>query len=361
MSDFTAQQSDVQLLKCNTCKAAFTSIEKVKEHYKTDWHIFNSKRRSNNLIPLRKDEFKALDLKPKITAITTTTTNQSIITKTDEIKDNCNAIDEDIEELNQPPPLLGPNVSIFDDKEFETTEDCVNYMATKFGFFIPDIEYLSDLDGLLSYLGEKVKLGGYCLYCQKMFQPGRPVQNHMVSKSHCKIAYENGIDGEEFEDFYDFSASYEDVDDLELDENDEIVEKGLETNSLGELILPSGKVVGHRDFRLYYKQYYKPEESNPAVLAQQREELLRLGFKFNGIINNNKIDINNVNSLSDSEVMTMLVKYHKEIRKGMVIEQRAQRRQEMIAQRREFRSNVDKLRSAENTTAKIRDYHKTIM
>ena len=47
--------------KCNTCKGVFSSIDKVKEHYRTDWHILNSKRRANNLAPLSKSEFKLVD------------------------------------------------------------------------------------------------------------------------------------------------------------------------------------------------------------------------------------------------------------------------------------------------------------
>jgi pre-60S factor REI1 len=30
------------------------------------------------------------------------------------------------------------------------------HMATKHGFFLPDVEYLSDLEGLLGYLHQKV-------------------------------------------------------------------------------------------------------------------------------------------------------------------------------------------------------------
>ena len=50
--------SQCDLAKCNTCKAAFSGIEKVKEHYRSDWHILNSKRRANNLAPLSKADFK---------------------------------------------------------------------------------------------------------------------------------------------------------------------------------------------------------------------------------------------------------------------------------------------------------------
>jgi pre-60S factor REI1 len=349
--------------KCNTCKAAFSSIEKIKEHYKSDWHAFNSKRRANGLMFLRKEEFKTLNIKPRVSAI------QKDQKLTSVVSNNILPVSEEIEISEQPKtekilptPKLGPNISIFDDKEFENIEDCVLYMSSTFGFFIPDAEYLSNLSGLLSYLGEKVKIGGYCLYCQKRMQPGAPVQHHMISKSHCKLAYENGVDGEEFEDFYDFSSSYEDLDeeDLEVDENGEIIEKTVEISHLGELVLPSGRTVGHRDFRIYYKQHYRAEESRPSVLALQREELLRLGYQARAGAGGG-VTGEEVANMSDAEVMNRLVKYHKSVRRGMIMEQRARQKSDFMAMKMEYKSTKDKLRSSENTTAKIRDYHSRLM
>lgn len=259
---------------------------------------------------------------------------------------------EIIEEAEPKPPVIAANVSIFDDKEFETTDECVQYMSQTFGFFIPDVEYLVDLDGLLVYLGEKVKLGGYCLYCQKMYTPGKPCQAHMISKSHCKLRYENGIDGEEFEDFYDFSSSYEDVD-AEFDEDGNLVEGGMTISSTGEMVLADGRILGHRDFRQYYKQYYRPADTREPILAAQREELLRLGGKFGGL----KFNPEEVDTMEDMQVMHLLVKYHKDIRKGEIVEQRAQQRKEYKNQRLEYTSKNQKARTSEIITRKIRDYH----
>jgi len=35
------------------------------------------------------------------------------------------------------------------------------------GFFIPFVEYLTDLEGFLNYLGAKVGVGHVCLWCGK--------------------------------------------------------------------------------------------------------------------------------------------------------------------------------------------------
>lgn len=83
--------------------------------------------------------------------------------------------------------------------------------------------------------------------------------------------------------------------------------------------------------------------------------LFSTGYQFGG----NKFlqTRSDVADLSDTQVMTMLVRMQKDIRRGQVVEQRAIQRQNFRDQRREFKSTKDKLRSSENTTAKIRDYH----
>jgi pre-60S factor REI1 len=52
-------------------------------------------------------------------------------------------------------------------------------------FFIPDHEYLIDLDGLLRYLGLKIAQGHVCLFCNnkgRNFHSMDAVRKHMVEK-----------------------------------------------------------------------------------------------------------------------------------------------------------------------------------
>uniref|UniRef100_A0A8I6ADV2 Cytoplasmic 60S subunit biogenesis factor ZNF622 n=1 Tax=Rattus norvegicus TaxID=10116 RepID=A0A8I6ADV2_RAT len=117
----------------------------------------------------------------------------------------------------------------------------VAHMTKVHSFFIPDIEYLSDLKGLIKYLGEKVGAGKICLWCNekgKSFYSTEAVQAHMNDKSHCKL-FTDGDAVLEFADFYDFRSSYPDykegqdpaeIEDLSLECDDETM----------ELIIPSG-------------------------------------------------------------------------------------------------------------------------
>ena len=426
MADFTLSH------KCNTCKVSYEGIEEIKEHYRGDWHVFNSKRRAHGLAPLVEKDFNKVgrkaSAKPKIAdgtangnksllssssslsvvssnnnssvnnrpmkgkpIITSSSSNSSGIAqkvkeyaqeiglgperieKIEQLTisnednsdsdndDNDNEIDnesvatESTSPMMQPQPVA-PTISIFDDKKFDTVAECVDYMAIKYGFFIPDIEYMIDLEGFLTYLGEKVKLGGYCLYCQKHLFPGRPCQNHMISKSHCKIAYEEGVDLEEFEDFYDFTSSYAEMGMGEEDDEEDEDKPEIHVNDIGELVLLDGRTVGHRAFALYYKQRHRPPETRPSILAVQREKLLAMGMSVKDG-NFDRISSQELVKMSDMEVMSALVKYHKAVRKGQIIEQRGQMRRAFIDQRRENRSKVDKARSAVSKTEIIRDYH----
>jgi pre-60S factor REI1 len=48
-------------------------------------------------------------------------------------------------------------------------------------FFIPEIEYLKDIEGLIKYLGEKISIGNTCIWCEKTFYSIEATQAHMVT------------------------------------------------------------------------------------------------------------------------------------------------------------------------------------
>uniref|UniRef100_A0A8C6T2N7 Cytoplasmic 60S subunit biogenesis factor ZNF622 n=1 Tax=Neogobius melanostomus TaxID=47308 RepID=A0A8C6T2N7_9GOBI len=138
----------------------------------------------------------------------------------------------------------------------------VAHMTKVHSFFIPDIEFLVDLRGLIQYLGEKVGAGNVCLWCNdqgRSFYSTKAVQSHMTDKSHCKLNTE-GDASLEFADFYDFRSSYPDrkeQDDMETDDSDLPDDKSLQFDEETlQLTLPSGSVIGHRSLMKYYKQCF---------------------------------------------------------------------------------------------------------
>ncbi|XP_059662971.1 cytoplasmic 60S subunit biogenesis factor REI1 homolog 1 [Cornus florida] len=204
--------------------------------------------------------------------------------------------DDDEEELD-------PSCCFVCDLEHDTIESCMVHMHKQHGFFIPDVEYLKDPKGLLTYLGLKVKRDFMCLYCNDRCHPFNSldaVRKHMTAKSHCKVHYGDGGDDEEaeLEDFYDYSSSYVDADGKQLIASDDL-SNTVELGSGGsELVITrrtddgiSMKALGSREYMRYYRQKPRPSPTNDiaitAALAsryrsmglatvQSREQMVRM-------------------------------------------------------------------------------------
>jgi pre-60S factor REI1 len=166
-------------------------------------------------------------------------------------------------------------------------------MAKEHSFNIPDIEHVSDMEGLLKHLG--VKLGAYhvCLWCSsKCYRDLLSVQKHMIDKGHQKMRFE----GETLVEYADFYA-YDDQEDL--DEDYDIVNQSdihnesrfsLVSNATDEtsvfdenyeLVLPSGARIGHRSLFKYYKQTF----GHRSLELKQRNNI-SIKDKYRAIANN---------------------------------------------------------------------------
>ncbi|XP_068221646.1 cytoplasmic 60S subunit biogenesis factor ZNF622 isoform X2 [Palaemon carinicauda] len=137
----------------------------------------------------------------------------------------------------------------------------LEHMSIEHSFFIPDLEYCSDVAGLITHLGEKIGCGYECIACNwigNRCPTLDAVQKHMKDKGHCYL----NIDGDkllEFEDYYDYSSTYPDAG-QGTSRDDEVVMNILSGDDF-QLVLPSGAVVGHRTLMKYYRQRLKPERT----------------------------------------------------------------------------------------------------
>lgn len=104
---------------------------------------------------------------------------------------------------------IDPRQCLFDRHTSLTVASNVARMHRKYGFFVPDREFLSDLEGLIGYCHEKIQLGAVCLYCHRTFRTPRSCQQHMRSKIHTKLCYQVGVDLEDLDVFYDFAEADE--------------------------------------------------------------------------------------------------------------------------------------------------------
>lgn len=92
----------------------------------------------------------------------------------------------------------------------------IAHMSSAHSFFLPDIEYMVDLHGMLTYLADKVSVMNLCLYCDGVgrgFHSLEAARRHMLDKGHTKVRYEEEEDREELAEYYDFSATWEGVED----------------------------------------------------------------------------------------------------------------------------------------------------
>eukprot|EP00168_Porphyra_purpurea_P013363 TRINITY_DN3672_c0_g1_i4.p1 TRINITY_DN3672_c0_g1~~TRINITY_DN3672_c0_g1_i4.p1 ORF type:complete len:432 (+),score=105.47 TRINITY_DN3672_c0_g1_i4:285-1580(+) len=224
-----------------------------------------------------------------------------------------------------------PSTCVFDGKACASVEANLAHMASAHGFFMPYVEHLVDAPGLLSYLGEKVGLGYACVACDRPFTSVEAVQRHMVDKAHMRMVDDDerwvdeyapffSADGDEQNGEVDAAADGEDGEWEEVEDDGEAAElleaAGLSAKStttsgvaavvelaggggpadrqvvatadaadaplrggadVGEvmdkitssLVLPNGRVLGHRDLARYYKQRPAPAESRDAAIARR--------------------------------------------------------------------------------------------
>lgn len=175
---------------------------------------------------------------------------------------------------------LDPTCCFMCDLECDTIQNCIVHMHKKHGFFIPDIEYLKDPKGLLTYLGLKVKRDLLCLYCNERCHPFsslEAVRKHMEAKGHCKVRFGDGGDDEEveLEEFYDYSSSYMDEDGKQLVAMNNDGANSVELGSGGSEIVirsrtqngVSSKTLGSREFLRYYKQKPRPAPANGLAIS----------------------------------------------------------------------------------------------
>lgn len=317
-------------LKCWTAPGeVFTTREELHEHYKSEWHKYNLKRKVASLAPIPRAMFEKLQMiqaererekknvlkgkdhikHTKRVADTMTRSaaappgppgneSASLVSAQgdDADKQQQPTYEVDQEELKK---AVDERVCFMDGHESEDLAGTLSYLHKQFGFFIPDAEYCVDLSGLFKYCTKKVRAGHMCLYCQKGFHNTESVIQHMRAKFHCKLPWEHEEDLEEYDEFYDYSplgqedqaGDSDDEEDQQDVEDEDMVSKGgkkVELMSTGELLLTDtetgkSKILGHRQFRHLYKQRVQTkEESRPAFLANSKERLLLL-YKTAGV------------------------------------------------------------------------------
>ncbi|KAI9013820.1 C2H2 type zinc-finger-domain-containing protein [Phycomyces nitens] len=295
---------------CLACQVAFPTSEKQRAHYRTDWHKYNLKRKIAELVPVDAEQFAQKVLAQQAVG-REEEERSSLIYECPTCKksygsenayhnhvqsrkhqeaeqkllqgasalarvqhegrlfsDHSDMEDEEISMAtkNNQNPALNCIFCNHSSKEFGSNLD---HMFKEHGFFLPDKEYLKDVEGLVVYLASKVN-NGICLYCNgrgKEWKSVEAVRGHMNDKGHCKMAYDDTEDPEQLLAFYDFGP----FDEESLSEPDQ----QFEHQGSDALILANGTRIGHRKFMKYFKQhhaYTPPAEEEVKAIEGAKEE-----------------------------------------------------------------------------------------
>ncbi|GHJ90438.1 hypothetical protein NliqN6_6840 [Naganishia liquefaciens] len=248
----TAVKPDPRDMQCDACRKAFATENAYRSHITSKKHrVAEAKWAEQQAgrvkigegenVPGEFAQAREMQMRAEDDAkIAETSGGAAEATKEEDVKKTeapAEAMEQDDAEEEEEPTMeesieakiarargrIPPNGCLFCNHTSEDIESNLQHMAVQHSFFLPDTEYLVDVEGLLQYLGEKVAIGNVCLYCpaNKIDEDGHPVGNefgsleavraHMKAKGHCKLAYDTEWERQEVSEYYDFEASYPDA------------------------------------------------------------------------------------------------------------------------------------------------------
>jgi len=246
----TSSGDKTTLLTCITCRVGFRDADIQRDHYKSDWHRYNLKRKVINLDPVTAENFAervAVQEAKQVSESKDTSRYCTVCRKSygndKAYKNHLNSkkhlqmnsdSDNPAEAITLAPNLadglaeqekvrggkkplpepllmqpknpqgksadaamededgeeewdevegtpLPPNHCLFCDSGNECFESNLEHMSREHSFFIPDVEYCTDIEGLLEYLGGKVGEGILCLWCNEKGKQFYDVKSVQVS------------------------------------------------------------------------------------------------------------------------------------------------------------------------------------
>ena len=173
-------------------------------------------------------------------------------------------------ESEEPIKHFVPSQCLFCTRDQATIDENLEHMQKTHGMFIPDREYLVDLESFVGYLFTVISEFNECLYCGRIKQTAEEIRQHMLDKSHCKLKSPQDV---EYEDFYDYSFSDEGCQDDKNGKSPE-AKKVLDSKEL-EIRLESGSSIGHRSQMRYFRQNPRRHDKHAdrrAITAAEEEE-----------------------------------------------------------------------------------------
>lgn len=304
---------------CATCEVNFADEPEHKAHYKSDYHLFNLKRRMLQLAPITEAAFQkslkeVLERSKNEKAKAALNNKKSCEVCWKEFK-SAQTYQEHLKskkhiqnEKNPVPKPEPKEITLTAENDLRVCFFCnllcddldanLIHMEKEHGFFILEADFVKDKNGLLKEIVEQIFKDFGCLFCQfvkkKDWGSWRAAQTHMLEVGHCLmnpdyISY--------YSKHYDYSKALKDLKEKygehatadqaegEDEEWEDLDDQGVPTkpqtsangtqetdgatrqqwkqytkklfkkNEIGELVMPDGRTLGTRKYWLYYDQW----------------------------------------------------------------------------------------------------------
>lgn len=252
------ESSATSLLTCTACAIEFEDSSEHRDHFKQEWHVYNTKRRVAGLQPISETVWEE-----KLEKIRSQQVHVQSQLATRAAEQSTSSVVPKVKKEWVAPPC-DELTCFFDNSRYESLEETLAHMSSLHSFFIPYFEWVSDWPGLMKHLCERVITHHQCITCAKKFRSAAAVQGHMTDSGHTRI----NLDDEDFlgdiEGFYDFSMKDDVVEELDFLED-------------GSVLLPSGNVLTHRDYAYIYRQKIRERRPRRVVEKPTLPSLLNVG------------------------------------------------------------------------------------
>lgn len=331
-----------QTATCTACRVSLYDADEIRGHYRSDLHRVNLKRKVSGMRPLserelmertrgmmesrekEKEEKRAVGCEvcrkrfssgralknhenskrhaERVRAmvngrggsVTSSVTQQEVEMETADVADVEEVVEMERDEEEEVENELHRRMNewkandkkisgVFDESWHESANESLEHMISRFNFFVPYSELLTDMDGLVRYLGEKVGVGYACVCCDRGFGSANAARRHMIDVGHCKMA-QDWV--HEFGEFYsgenmwrelsDGEEEIEGVAEVQGEEEEEEEDRFMTTPGLEDAgedavgLSVNGKVIGHRSLLRFYRQAAGGSADSRACVAANR-------------------------------------------------------------------------------------------
>ncbi|GKT27637.1 Zinc finger protein 622/Rei1/Reh1 like protein [Aduncisulcus paluster] len=192
------EKVDKQKITCKCCSKSFSNEKSYEQHCRSAKHRAKARKEIESKVhqlEITQDQKLLPDIK-------------QLIIKEEELEEEEALRREKWEKSFRDRKPIPPQCCMFCNRmiKSEDPRDLLHHLRTEHSFTLPESKYISDLEGLLSYVGNQIYLGCQCLWCGNVYHTKHAVQDHMKMKGHCMLAFDGHE--REYDQFYDFAPAY---------------------------------------------------------------------------------------------------------------------------------------------------------